>query len=85
MDKFKNNKEGKMEELKVKPFPFFKQNFIILNGFPFTGQHTEAKGGTAEAGCGREDSTEGNADSNAGAWWVYVTVFGSCSSLNVFI
>ena len=58
MDEFKNNKEGKTEELKVKPFPFFTPKFIGLNGFPFAGQHTEAKGGTTEAGCEREDSTE---------------------------
>jgi structural maintenance of chromosome 2 len=31
MDEFKNNKEGKTEELKVKPFPFFMPKFIVLN------------------------------------------------------
>jgi len=51
-----------MEELKVKPFPFFMPKFIVLDGFPFAGQH-------AEAGSEREDSTERNADSNAGALW----------------
>jgi hypothetical protein len=70
MDEFKNNKEGKTEELKVKPFPFFMPKFVVLNGFPFAGQHTEAKGGTAEAGRGREDTTERNADGNAGARFV---------------
>jgi len=44
MDEFKNNKEGKSEELGVKPFPFCKAKFIGLNGFPFSGQHTEANG-----------------------------------------
>jgi len=65
MDEFKNNKEGKTEELKVKPFPFFMPKFIVLNGFPFTGQH-------AEAGSECEDSTERNADRNTGALFVYV-------------
>ena len=71
MHEFKNNKEGKTEELKVKPFSFFRLKFLSLNGFPFTGQHTEAKGGTAEAGREREDSTERDADGNAGARFVY--------------
>ena len=72
MVEFKNNKEGKTEELKVNPFPFLMPKFIPLNGFPFAGQHTEAKGGTAEAGRGHEDATERNADGNAGARFVYV-------------
>jgi hypothetical protein len=43
-----------------------------LNGFPFAGQHTEAEGGTAEAGREREVSTERRADGNAGARFVHV-------------
>ena len=72
MDEFKNNKEGKTEELTVKLFPFFMPKSIVLNGFSFAGQHTEAKGGAAEAGRGREDTTERNADGNAGARFVRV-------------
>jgi hypothetical protein len=72
MDEFKNNKEGKMEELKVKLLSLFRPKFFSLNGFPSTGQHTEAKGGTAEAGREREDSTERDADGNAGARFVYL-------------
>ena len=72
MDEFKNNKEGKTEELKVKPFPFFMPKFIALNGFPFAGQQTEAKRRHCKAGRGREDTTERSADSNAGARFVYV-------------
>ena len=71
MHEFKNNKEGKTEELKVKPISFFRPKSLLLNRFPFTGQHTEAKGGTAEAGREREDSTERDADGNAGARFVY--------------
>ncbi len=39
---------------------------------PVAGQHAEAKGGTAEAGCEREDSTERNAGGNTGAQFVHV-------------
>ena len=84
MDEFKNNKEGKTEELKVKSV--FRPKFISLNGIPFTGQHIEAKGGTAEASREGEDSTERNANGNPRAWFVlFVTVFGPHLSLNVFI
>jgi hypothetical protein len=65
MDEFKNNKEGKVDELKVKLFPFFIPKFIVLKGFAFAGQH-------AEAGREREDSTERNVDSNVGARFAYV-------------
>ncbi len=40
MDEFKNDKEGKAEELKVRPFPFFRPKSTALNGFPVVGQHT---------------------------------------------
>ena len=84
MDEFKNNKEGKTEELKVKPF--FRPKFISLNGFPFTGQHIEAKGGTAEASRESEDSTERNANGNPRAWFVlFVTVFGTPIAKCVYI
>ena len=63
---------GKTEELKVKLFPFFIPEFIVLNGFPFAGQHTGAKGDTAEAGREREDTTERNADGNPGTRFVFV-------------
>ena len=72
MDEFKNNKYGKTEDLKVKSFPFVRAKFMALNVFPFAGQHTEAKGGTAKAGREREDSTESNAHGNAGTRFVYV-------------
>jgi len=69
MDEFKNNKEGKTEELNVKPFPFFRQNLIALNGFPFAGQQKAALQKQAVIA---KDSTERNADGNAGARFVYV-------------
>jgi len=65
-------REGKSEELRVKPFPFCKAKFMGLNGFPFAGQHTGAKGSAADAGREREDSAERNADGNAGARFVYM-------------
>jgi len=58
MDEFKNDQEGKTEELKVKTFPLFRPKLVAFNGFPFAGQHTDANSSTAEAGRDREDSTE---------------------------
>jgi hypothetical protein len=55
LDVFKNNKEGRSEELRVKPFPFCKAKFVGLNEFPFAGQRTKAKGSIAHAGHERED------------------------------
>ena len=55
-----------------KPFSFFRPEFVSLNGSPFIGQYTEAKGGTTEVGREREDSTERNPDGNAGARFVYL-------------
>jgi hypothetical protein len=72
MDEFMNNEEGKTDDFKVQPFPFFIPKFVVLNGFPIAGQHTETKGGIAEAGRGREDATERNPGGNAGARFVYV-------------
>jgi hypothetical protein len=34
VDEFENNKEGKSEELRVKPFPSCKAISVRLNGFP---------------------------------------------------
>ena len=67
MDEFKNNKEGKTGELKV-PFHFISASERSdTNGpFPYSGEHTEAKGGAAEAGGEPEDATERDADRNAG-------------------
>lgn len=67
MDEFKNNKEGKTGELKV-PFRSVSANERSdTNGpFPYPGEHTEAKGGAAEAGGEPEDATERDADRNAG-------------------
>jgi len=72
MDKFKDNKEGKTEELKVRSILFFRPKLMAPNRFPFAGHHIYAKGSAAEAGCEHEDSTERNADSNAGARFVHV-------------
>jgi len=49
MVEFKNNKEGKSEELRVKHFSFCTAKFIGLNGYPFAGRYAVPKGGTAEA------------------------------------
>ena len=43
MDEFKNDQEGKTEELKVKPFPLFRPKLIAFNGFPFAGQPYRCK------------------------------------------
>jgi structural maintenance of chromosome 2 len=72
MDEFKNNKEGKTEELKVIPYPVPRIEAQSTQWLPFVGEHTEAKGGTAEASCECEDSTERDADRDAGAWFVHV-------------
>jgi predicted nucleic acid-binding Zn-ribbon protein len=70
MDEFKNNKEGKTEELKVKTLSRHHvpdgahgtQRFSSLSG-----EHSEAKGGAAGASCECQDSTERNADGNTRA------------------
>ena len=70
MDEFKNNKEGKTEELKViicipSVYSTQRQSFVL-------GEYTETKGGAAEASCEGENSTERNADSNTRARSVHV-------------
>lgn len=70
MDEFKNNKEGKTGELKVRSFLLCSAGAPTLTGL-FLGEHTEAKGGVAEAGREPEDATEGNANCNAGARFVH--------------
>jgi hypothetical protein len=81
MDEFKNNKEGKTEELKVTSSPFPVPLTDGAHGTHITvfsllslllGEHTKAKSGTAKASCGREDPTERNADGNTGARSVHV-------------
>ena len=70
MDEFKNNKEGKTGELKVRlslPAHPHHQRPDTNGFFPRPGEHSEAKGGTAEAGRESEDATEGDANRNAGA------------------
>ena len=71
MGEFKKNKEGKAEELKVRPFPFFRPKSTALNGFLFVGQHTEAKGSAADVRRKRDSSRERNSDGNAGPRFVY--------------
>ena len=75
MDEFKNNKEGKTEELKVIIRIHFsggvrstQQRSLI------TGEYTETKGGAAEASCECENSTERNADGNTRARSVHACV-----------
>jgi hypothetical protein len=65
MGKFKSNKEGKTDVLKVKPFSFFRSELVSRNGSLFTDRHIEVKGGTTEADRERENSTERNTDGNA--------------------
>jgi hypothetical protein len=72
MDEFKNNKEGKTEELKVILYPVSGIEAHSTYWLPFVGEHTETKGGAAEASCEREDSTERDADRDVGAWFVHV-------------
>jgi hypothetical protein len=74
MDEFKNNKEGKTEELKVNhSHPFLRRCLIALNyGLSSAGKYTETKGGAAEASCERENSTERNADGNTRVRSVHV-------------
>jgi uncharacterized protein YydD (DUF2326 family) len=72
MDEFKNNKEGKTEELKVTSRIPFSGGIHSTQRFLLSGEYTEAKGGIAEASCEREDTTERNAHSDTGAWSVHV-------------
>jgi hypothetical protein len=73
MDEFKNNKEGKTEELKViVRIPFSGVDYSAQQWTLISGEYTETKGGAAEASCERENSTEGNADGNTRARSVHV-------------
>ena len=75
MDEFKNNKEGKTEELKVTNRIPFSAGIYNIHQFLLSGEYSETKGGIAEASCGREDSTERNAHGDTGAWSVNVQQF----------
>lgn len=57
MDEFKNNKDGKIDELKV----IFRSLFAVMS-LPLTcciGEHLEAEGGTSEACRQGQDTTKG--------------------------
>jgi hypothetical protein len=74
MDEFKNNKEGKTEELKVRfPKHAYARSSNACGWWLVSlllGEHTEAKGDTAEASSEREDSTERHAHGDARVWSV---------------
>jgi hypothetical protein len=73
MDEFKNNKEGKTEELKVNTrIPSQMGSIGAQQRSLVLGKYTETKGGAAEASCERENSTERNADGDTRAWSVHV-------------
>lgn len=73
MDEFKNNKEGKTEELKVFiRIPISGGVYSTQQRFPISGEYTETKGGAAEASRERENSTERNADGDTRARSVHV-------------
>jgi hypothetical protein len=56
MDEFKNNKEGKIDELKVSSF--FSTMFV-LEAIPcFIGRHLETESGTPETCCRRQDAAK---------------------------
>lgn len=58
MDEFKNNKEGKTEELKVIiHIPCSRCACSTQHRSLVLGKYTEAEGSAAEASCGRENST----------------------------
>ena len=59
MDEFNNNKEGKIEELKVGLLN--TQDMTLLT--PFAGQCAQAEGGVAEAEHVGQDEAQGPADS----------------------
>lgn len=63
MSEFKNNKEGKTEELRVrKPSPLIS---LTLNGF--ADEHLEAKVGNPETQRRNEDAAKRDADRHVGA------------------
>lgn len=73
MDEFKNNKEGKTEELKVLILiPISGGVYSAQYRSLVSGEYTETKGGAAEASCERENSTERDADGNTRVRSVHV-------------
>jgi hypothetical protein len=56
MDEFKNNKEGKIDELKV--CSFFSTMFVFKAIPCFIGRHLETESGTPETRCCRQDATK---------------------------
>jgi hypothetical protein len=75
MDEFKNNKEGKIGELKVRflvylfvSFFFWPELRIRLSATP--GGYLEAEGRTAETCRRRQDPAEGGADCYPRTWFV---------------
>lgn len=69
MDEFKNNKDGKIEQLKVRQviagFPSPSDRKAVELNFFFPGQHIEAEIGFAETRCDCQDSTKRTADRDA--------------------
>ena len=63
MNEFKNNKEGKIEELRVREL--LHSNFFTVNNF--ADQHFEEKIGNSETQRYHEDATKRDADRHAGA------------------
>lgn len=63
MEEFKNNKEGKTEELKVNlTFPTYSLTWDLNDCCLFVEKHHEAEGGSSEAHCGCQDEAEGASD-----------------------
>jgi len=63
MNEFKNNKEGKIEELRVRELPP-PPNFLTINGF--ADKHLETKIDDPETQRCHEDTAKGDADRHAG-------------------
>ncbi len=72
MDEFKNNKEGKTEELKVINHVPSSGGVHHTQRVLLSGEYTEAKGGATETSCERENSTERNADGRTRARSVHM-------------
>ena len=64
LNEFKNNKEGKIEELRVRELP--PSNFLIVNDF--ADKHLETKISDSETQRRYEDTTKRDADGHTGAW-----------------
>lgn len=66
MEEFKNNKDGKIEELKVG----FLVGPIVGTVLIVIGEHLQAKGSSSETCCYRKDETEGTPDRDVRARYV---------------